>query len=186
MPTIPELKRPLGDGQVQLRLAAERDIPEVLIAYQDDARLHLHLGEDRPPSGAQLGRRSECADAELADGERVRITILEQGADDCRGQITVDAIDWEQSHAQLTIWVAPQFRGRGVARRALAVLAPWLFDDCGLMRLALLVAPENEPMLRAGRAAGFVQEGMLRGHVRERRGRADRIVLSLLPQDVRR
>src|SRR6516225_8543725 len=46
MPPIPEFHEPLSDGQVVLRLAAERDIPEILIAYQDDPQLHVRLGED--------------------------------------------------------------------------------------------------------------------------------------------
>ena len=59
MPSFPGLEQPLTDGVVSVRLSAERDIPEVLIAYQDDRGLHLALGEDRPPSGAALGRRAD-------------------------------------------------------------------------------------------------------------------------------
>lgn len=186
MPSIPELVAPLSDDQVSLRLAAERDIPEILIAYQDDPQLHVRLGEDRPPSAAQLGSRSERAAAELACGTLVRLTILEPGCDGCRGEITVDQIDWEQSRAELQIWVAPQVRGRGLARRALTLAARWLFDDWGMKRLAVLTDPDNEPMLRAARAAGFAQEAVLRSHVRKRGRRLDAAVLSLLPGEVQR
>src|SRR5205085_729432 len=59
VPGFPQLDRPLANGEVIVRLGAERDIPEVLIAYQDDRALHLRLGQERPPSGAELGRRAE-------------------------------------------------------------------------------------------------------------------------------
>src|SRR6516164_7166506 len=55
MSPFPRLADPLTDGQVVLRDYAERDIPEILIAYQDDPRLHQRLGQNRPPSGAELG-----------------------------------------------------------------------------------------------------------------------------------
>lgn len=167
-----------------LRPAAERDIPEILIAYQDDPELHVRLGEDRPPSGAQLGCRMERAEEDLEDGTVIRLTLIEPGSDDCRGQLTVHAFDWEHSRAELGIWVAPQLRNRGIARRALRLAAPWLFETYALKRLAILTRPENEPMQRAAGAAGFVREGMLRAYLRERGRRVDMTVLSLIPTDL--
>ena len=73
MPAIPELAEPLEDGSVALRLAAERDIPEILLAYQDDPQLHERLGQRRPPSGAELGRVAEEADSERRAGRTVAL-----------------------------------------------------------------------------------------------------------------
>ena len=102
MPSFPELAQPLTDGVVALRLAAERDIPEVLIAYQDDPDLYRALGEPRPPSGAELGRRVEWAEAERKAGSRLVLTILQSGSDLCRGEVRVDDADWERGIARLT------------------------------------------------------------------------------------
>ncbi len=167
-----------------MRLAAERDIPETLIAYQDDPHMHARLGEERPPSGAELGRRVEQAVVDMDQGLVARLAITEAGADDCRGQVIFHDFDWDHHRAEIGIWVAPQLRDRGVARRALALAAPWLFEACGLKRIALLTEPENEPMLRAARAAGFVEEGLLRGYRRERGRRVDTVILSLIPGDL--
>ena len=59
---VPGPRSPLTDRET-VRPAAERDIPEVLIAYQDDPELHLRMGEERAPSGAELGRLAERAAA---------------------------------------------------------------------------------------------------------------------------
>jgi RimJ/RimL family protein N-acetyltransferase len=48
-----------------------------------------------------------------------------------------------------------------------------LFGDWGLTRVQLLTEPDNEPMLRAARSAGFVEQRM------QRRAGVDMIVLSL-------
>jgi RimJ/RimL family protein N-acetyltransferase len=184
MPSFPELPQPLGDGRVTIRFAAERDIPEVLIAYQDDPELHRRMAEERPPSGAELGRRAERAEAERLAGRSVMMTVVESGEDVCRGQIYVHEVDWDNAHAELGMWISPERRGRGLARRSLALATSWLLRECGLERVHILTEPDNEPMLRAAERVGFTHEGVLRGYVRQPRGRIDTAVLSLLRRDL--
>lgn len=159
--------------RVGLRLAAERDIPEILIAHQDDPDLHARLGLPLPPTGAELGRQMELAERERETGVRIRLTIVEPGSDECRGRISVHSIDWDRRHAELGMWLAPQARGRGLAPAVLRLAARWLFEECDLEGVQLLTEPRNQPMLRAARAAGFVEEGM------RRRSDVDMIVMSL-------
>jgi RimJ/RimL family protein N-acetyltransferase len=185
---IPELSAPLHDGRATLRFAVERDIPEVLIAYQDDPALHRKLGLRRPPSGAELGREFEQTAAARAAGSQVTFAILAPGSDDCLGQVRARAFDWDHARAELDLWLAPQARGRGLGRAALGLVSDWLLDACGIQRIELLVAPEDEPSLRVAAAAGFRREGILRAHSRDPGAvpeRADRILLSLLPGDRR-
>jgi RimJ/RimL family protein N-acetyltransferase len=184
MPSIQDPTEPLSDGRVALRLAAERDIPEVLIAHQDDPELHLRRGVERPPSGAELGREMEEAQARRAAGESATLTILVPDSDECRGQLIVHNVDWDHRRAELGIWLAPDARGQGLAQGALRLAARWLFDGCGLERLQLITEPDNEPLLRTARAAGFEYEGILRGYTRERGRRHDCAVLSLLPGEL--
>jgi [ribosomal protein S5]-alanine N-acetyltransferase len=184
MSLIPALVPPLIDGDLTVRAYAERDIPEILIAFQDDPTLHTRIGLERPPSGAQLGSQSEAVDAERIAGERLRLTIAEAETDVCRGRMTVHHFDWDHGRAELGMWLAPEVRGRGWAVRALRLVAPWLIEVCGIERVELLAEPDNEPMLRAAEAAGFVREGVLRAYVRSGSDRLDLAVLSFLPESV--
>lgn len=184
MPSLPFLDPPIADRRVALRDAAERDIPEILIAHQDDPELHGRLGLEQPPSGAELGRQIEEAPSEHRAGARARLTILEHSSDQLRGQILVENVDWENRRAELTVWVVPQARGNGLARSALRLAARWLFERCQFVRLELLAEPDNQPLLRAAAAAGFAREGLLRGHARRGRGRQDMAILSLLASDL--
>jgi RimJ/RimL family protein N-acetyltransferase len=142
------------------------------------------MGEERPPSGAELGRRAERAPAERAAGTHLTLTILEPGSDVCRGQVYVHHVDWDNQRAELGIWLAPQARNRGLARSALRLAGGWLVGTCGFERVQVLTEPGNESMIRAARAAGFRHEGVLRGYLREHGGRVDAVVLSLLPADL--
>jgi RimJ/RimL family protein N-acetyltransferase len=184
MAAIPDLTEPLRQGRVALRFGTERDIPEVLIAHQDDPQLHESLGELRPPSGAELGRRAEQAPAERAAGTQVTLTILEGESDDCRGQIGVHEIDWDHERAELQIWVVPQLRRTGLGGAALALAGRWLLRDCGLRRVQIVTRSDNEAVIGAARAGGFSYEGVLRGYLRDRGARVDVAVLSLLPTDL--
>ncbi len=181
---IPDLSEPLSDGEIALRMAAERDIPEILIAHQDDPNMYACLGMERPPSGAELGRHFERAQPERQVGNRVDLTILEPGSDTAVGGVDAHGFDWLNLRAELGIWIAPQVRRRGYATRALRLTAGWLFDACRMQRVEVQTEPDNEAMAAAARAAGFQFEGVLRGYTRERGTRVDLAIMSLLPSDL--
>jgi RimJ/RimL family protein N-acetyltransferase len=182
--SFPLIADPLTNGRVALRDYAERDIPEILLAYQDDATLHLRTGDERPPSGAELGRRAERELVDRAAGERAWLTILEAGSDTCRGIVRVHATDWEQSRTEIGILLAPQVRGRGLGRGALRLAGEWLLVKCGLARVELVIEPANAPMIAAAAAAGYTHEGVLREYLRERGKRIDVVIMSLIPEDL--
>jgi RimJ/RimL family protein N-acetyltransferase len=184
MPSFPRFPEPLSGDGVQLRLAAERDIPEILIAHQDDPQLFARLRMQRPPSGAELGRRTELADTERALGARLWLTILSSGSDECRGQIDVHETELHYGRTDLDVWVVPDQRDRGLGSAALALAGRWLIGQAGLARVQLFIEPSNEPMLAAAAKAGFVREGVLRGYWRERRGRRDAEAWSLVTPDL--
>jgi RimJ/RimL family protein N-acetyltransferase len=140
MASFPTLSTPLSDGQITLRAAAERDIPEVLIAYQDDRALHIALGEARPPSGAALGRRAELAQSERLAGRSVVLTIAEPDTDLCLGEVRIGEVDWQRGRAELRVWVVPSRRGESLGRRAHQLATGWLEAYCGLAA----VCPEED------------------------------------------
>jgi len=125
MPALPALDEALGDGVITVRPAAERDIPEILIAHQDDPLLHRRLGLRRPPSAAELGRCFEAAGGGTdSEGGEMALTICESGSDLCVGMVGVVAE--ADGHARATVWLAPQSRGRGLGERAWRLGSQWL------------------------------------------------------------
>lgn len=83
---------------------------------------------------------------------------------------------------ELEYWVRADARGRGLATRALRLVAAWAFAELGLVRLQLLTVPENTASQRAAQRAGFRREGVLRSYLDD--GRADGVMYSLLAGDV--
>jgi RimJ/RimL family protein N-acetyltransferase len=188
MLAFPDPPPALADGTVALRLAAERDIPETLIAHQDDPALAPALGLTRPPSGAELGRRAEASAAERTAGRELWLTVVAAGGpDECIGQIDVHDVEPDDGRASLTIWIAPAHRRHGVGSAALALAGRWLIADVGLHRLQILADPSNPAIQGAARRAGFKAEGVLRGY-RPGAGKAgfrtDAEILSLVAADL--
>lgn len=62
--------------------------------------------------------------------------------------------------------IAPSFRGRGYAARALRLLAPWAFGVAGFVRLELGAKRGNVASQRAALAAGFAPDGVRRSRLR--------------------
>jgi RimJ/RimL family protein N-acetyltransferase len=137
MPSIPEPPNRISGELVELRAIAEWDIPEVLIAHQDDPELHDWLGLSRPPTGAQLGGEVDEASARRLAGDGVKLTIVEPGGNDCLGRVEVDGIDWERGSASVRVWVAPHLRGRGYEQRAAELAGQWLQSSVGLSDLTV-------------------------------------------------
>src|SRR5947209_3379306 len=149
MVSFPALLDPLTDGVISLRPFAERDIPDVLIAYQDDPELHLRLGLDRPPSAAELGRRSESGQEDRIAMRGMTLTILVGESAFSAGELNVHHVHAAHGRCELGLWLAPAARGRGHGTRALRLASGWLIEPCGFGRLAIHTTPENVAMRAA-------------------------------------
>jgi RimJ/RimL family protein N-acetyltransferase len=77
--------------------------------------------------------------------------------------------------------VLPQFRGRGFTTRALRLLTGWAFSQTPIVRLELGCKVDNVASARSALAAGFVQEGVRPGRLRNPDGSySDELVFGLV------
>jgi RimJ/RimL family protein N-acetyltransferase len=69
------------------------------------------------------------------------------------GEVRLDRLDL--GVAEVHIAIAPEARGRGVARAALGLAVSGAHELLGATQLRAQVKPSNEPSLKLFRAAGF-------------------------------
>lgn len=112
-----------------------------------------------------------------------RFAIVDSADDRLLGQVGM-AVDEHQRSAEAYYWVAPVARRRGIASRALGLVADWAFDE-SVERLFLLIHPENEPSNRLAERLGLTREGILRSYEPFKGDRPDLVSWSLLPHDPR-
>ncbi len=71
------------------------------------------------------------------------------------GATGLNVIDWERRAADVGYWVAAPARGRGVATRAVRLVATWAFTVLGLEHLDLRPHRDNIVSQAVARGAGF-------------------------------
>jgi RimJ/RimL family protein N-acetyltransferase len=170
---------PLSDRELVLRPWEPTDV-EVLPAAGTDpvvSRFRYSLPRD-------IKRACEWIDAAAADrlaGDRLELAITE-GAAPCG---SVSLTDFEHGNAMVRYWLLPEGRGRGLATRAVRLIAAWAFSTLEIGRLAAFVEPVNVRSVAVLERCGFVREGLLRQHMEGPGGRrVDSLLYALLPEDL--
>ncbi|HKN97691.1 MAG TPA: GNAT family N-acetyltransferase [Pseudonocardiaceae bacterium] len=96
--------------------------------------------------------------------------IVDTATDRAVGQVGMRDISLFDASADLSYWVLPEARGRGVAPRATLALTRWAFHTLRLHRLGLRHSTRNEASCRVAGKAGFAFEGTMRESVRHADG----------------
>jgi RimJ/RimL family protein N-acetyltransferase len=162
-------------GGLLLRPFTKRDTPAIVAACQDPEIARW----TRVPSPYTERHASEFVSAR--DETSFAITDLPSG--ELLGAIGLREHD--EGVAEVGYWVKREARGRGVATRALELVAAWAFEALSAARVQLVAEPENEPSLRVAEKAGFTREGVLRSYMEFNGRRRDGVMYSLLRQDPR-
>ena len=182
---LPHIDQPLSDGEVSLREWRRDDMPAMVAMLGDEAIVRWtrvpHPYTDRDAAD-YLAR----GDAERERGEGINLAVLDAAEAELLGSITLRIASWADLRGQLGYLVGANARGRGVAPRAIRLIAGWGFQKLGLERVEILVHPDNEPSQRAAEKAGFKREGMLRSYTRVKDRRFDMWCFSALPGELER
>ena len=178
---------PLTDGVVTLRPPdLARDGPTLETIRTDPAIMaHLMGGEPAPADPAatiagQLARWERGSDAMFsidAAGHDLRVGFV---------RVLFGLYD-PFRFAEVGYLLLPEGRGRGYVTRTVKLIAGWVFDELGVVRLQARTAEDNVASQRVLERAGFRREGIARSGfvfpVDKRR--IDTIMWSLLPGDAR-
>jgi aminoglycoside 6'-N-acetyltransferase len=88
-------------------------------------------------------------------------------------------------HASLDIFLRPAFQDRGYGPAALRLAARWLIDERGHHRITIDPEVANERAIRAYRAVGFRDVGVMRRYARTADGTwADNLLMDLLADEL--
>ena len=159
--SLARLEQPIltGAGGISLRPWTETDVEAVVDAFRDPdiQRWHfrrLDAEEARGWIDAWEERWARESDASWA--------ITAGGASDALGYTALRDIDLEFGYGQITYWVRPRFRRRGIATEAARALADWAVSDIGLHRLEIRHSTANAESCQVALRAGFNLEGTAR------------------------
>ena len=172
----------LSDGVVRLRLMTEADIPTVVEAVQDpEIPRFTTVPEEYGEQEARHWQR--MATTGLSAGTELATVIVDPDDGRLLGAVGLHNVSPETGRCSAGYWVAAGERGRGVARRGLALLCRFAFDDLSVQRIELWIEPANPASQRVAESVGFSREGLLRSFMQVGGRRRDMLMYSLLPGD---
>jgi RimJ/RimL family protein N-acetyltransferase len=176
---------PLADPVVALRPWRPQDAPDLLRGFGDPVvqrfswPLEHYTAADADAflAGREPGRLR---------GEELSFALVAPGGDGALlGGGSLHAVELHEARAAVGYWLVPAARGRGVASRAVRLMAGWAFAALGVARLELTCAPDNAASQRVAERCGFTREGLLRSHMRFKGARRDTLVFGLLDGELR-
>ncbi|TWP34032.1 GNAT family N-acetyltransferase [Leekyejoonella antrihumi] len=167
-----------------LRAPCASDIDAITQACRD-ALTQKWLPLPNPYRWADAQRYvEEFAPSQLASGNGIVRVIEVDG--EVAGVIDLKKTDWRAATTEIGYWVAPAYRGKGLAGRASALLADWALREQGMQRVEIRAAVGNIGSARAAKAAGFGYEGCLRSAGFTHAGRVDLEVYGRTVEDLAR
>ena len=165
----------LDDGVVRLRPPEPGDVDGVF-AYCDDpdaARFTtIPWPYERRHAAQWIGEATRC----WADGVQASFVVVEASTGELVGSIGLVRLDHDAAVAEVGYLVKREARGRGIAPRALRLVAGWVLGDLGFERLELQTDVRNHASQRVAEKAGFTREGEVEPPERCR-DRSERMVM---------
>jgi RimJ/RimL family protein N-acetyltransferase len=155
VPAVAPPEPPLTDGVVALRGWRAADVPALTAACQDPEIPRWTL-VPRPYTEAIARTWIATTAEQYAAGTGAPLAVVDAAGGRLLASAGLNVIDWAQRTADVGYWVAAPERGRGVASRAVALVADWAFGTLGLELLGLLTDPGNRASQAVARRTGFV------------------------------
>ncbi|MGB2569411.1 GNAT family N-acetyltransferase [Micromonospora citrea] len=138
-----------------------------------------------PPTRAAIERRCAVAESEWLVGDSADFALCDASTGAVAGGCVLIHDEPATGQGMLGYSLLPEARGRGLATRAVRLMAGWAFG-IGLARLWAGTAPENVASQRVLERAGFRREGLMRARLPGRgETRTDAMLFALLATDFR-
>jgi RimJ/RimL family protein N-acetyltransferase len=191
VPGLQRLDVALTDGEVALREWRATDV-DAMVEPLNDAAIARWTRVPAPYTRDDAVEFLTQVDAAIATGEALALAIVSPDTqrgdtrdDKPLGSIALRVTSWEHSRGEIGYLVFPAARGRGLAPRAVRLLARFAFERAGLRRVGILTAVGNAASGRVAEKAGFTREGVLRCYMENDGEPEDMVSWSLLPGELR-
>lgn len=163
---------------MRLRPAREDDVGALVAACQD-AAIQRYTRVPSPYTDREAREWIELTEGERQAGRMLWVLVVDAG-DDLLGSIDLHEISRQNRRAEIGYWIAAEARGRGVATRAVRLIAEYAFEVLPLERIGISAEIGNAPSCLVAERAGFSREGVLRGWIAGKAGQSDAVRFSLL------
>lgn len=156
---------------VHLRKIEPSDLP-FLYQWENDASVWADGSNHNPLSQQDLRAYIESTTGDIYRDGQLRLIIEEANSQQPTAKVTcgcIDLFDFDPRNrrAALGMYIAPEFRGKGVGKQALQALEQYAFGHLNLRVLYAVIATNNIPCSALYRDAGYTPSSPLKGWILE-------------------
>ena len=150
---------------IKLRKIEPKDLP-FLYQWENDASAWADGSNHNPLSQQDLRTYIESTTGDIYRDGQLRLIIEKPSAvsDQCSETLgCIDLFDFEPRNrrAEIGLYVAPEYRGKGVGKEALRLLEAYAFGFLHLRVLYAVVATKNIACTALYRNAGYTESSVL-------------------------
>lgn len=176
---VPDLR----DELIRLRPPTLDDVDAITRECQDP-EIPRFTRITSPYGREDAVRFVEEAGRNWLEGSSAAFVIADLDHDDVLGSVGLMRIHDERQVAEIGYWVAAGGRRRGIASRAVRLVAHWGVGDLGIARIELMTRLDNVASQGVAARSGFTREGVLRSYTTFGCGLADVVMFSMVPADL--
>lgn len=176
----------LVDEPLRLRPWQPRDAEDLLDAARSSVASvgrwlpWCHAGYDLDDARTWI---SHCQDG-WSRGEHFAFPIFDLRTGEMIGGCGLNQLNHQHRSANLGYWVRQSRQGKGIAARAAALVARFGFEQLGLIRIEIVVMPDNRASLRTAEKTGARFEAVARHRLWANGQAHDAAVYGLTPADL--
>ena len=149
---------------VHLRKIEPSDLP-FLYQWENDASVWADGSNHNPLSQQDLRTYIESTTGDIYRDGQLRLIIEDEGV--TVGCIDLFDFDPRNRRSALGMYIAPEFRGKGVGKQALQALEQYAFGHLNLRILYAVIATNNIACSALYRDAGYTPSSPLQGWILE-------------------
>ena len=153
MDPIPLPDPSLGDDEIALRPFDERDLDRLVEVCNDQAIAHYTF-IPAPYSRTDAELFVSGQDERRRAGDAIDLAIRDRREDELLGAKGMRVFRPERASCEIGYWVAPAARGRGIAPRAVGMLARWALRALPVSLVELTPDVDNRASRRVAEKAG--------------------------------
>ena len=143
--------------QVKLRKIEPSDLP-FLYQWENDASAWADGANHNPLSQQDLRDYIASTTGDIYRDGQLRLIIEEEATVGC-----IDLFDFDPRNrrAAIGMYIAPEYRGKGVGREALRLLEEYAFGHLNLRVLYAIISTKNTACTALYRSAGYIPSSPL-------------------------
>lgn len=143
---------------IKLRKIEPSDLP-YLYQWENDASAWPDASIHNPLSRQDLRDYIASTTGDIYADRQLRLIIEEEGA--TMGCIDLFDLDIRNRKAAIGMYIAPEFRGKGVGKSAVRLLEDYAFTQLNLRMIYAIIATSNTPCAALYRHAGYTPSSPL-------------------------